>query len=245
MVAVSTTSVAKNIAVQGKSTMDVSKPKKEKAAPKEPKAKKIAAVKKPKSSPSHPSFLLMITEAIISLKERTGSSQYAITKFIEEKHKHLPPTFRKLLLFNLKKLVAAGKLVKVKNSFKLPAGSASTKSASATASVPSKKPSKPSAPISGKPAKVKAVVKPRPVAKPKPKGAAKPQAKASIAKPKADAKPKPKSTGRTKAAKTAMKAPGKKPTAAAKPLKAKKATAKSPKKPKSVPTPAKRARGGR
>lgn len=236
MVAVSTTSVAKNIAVQGKSTMDVSKPKKEKAAPKEPKAKKIAAVKKPKSSPSHPSFLLMITEAIISLKERTGSSQYAITKFIEEKHKQLPPTFRKLLLFNLKKLVAAGKLVKVKNSFKLPAGSASTKSASATASVPSKKPSKPSAPISGKPAKVKAVVKPRPVAKAKPKGAAK---------PKADAKPKPKSTGRTKAAKTAMKAPGKKPTAAAKPLKAKKATAKSPKKPKSVPTPAKRARGGR
>lgn len=59
MVAVSTTSVAKNIVVQGKSTMDVSKPKKAKAAPKEPKAKKIAAVKKPKSSPSHPSFLLV------------------------------------------------------------------------------------------------------------------------------------------------------------------------------------------
>lgn len=62
----------------------------------------------------------MIQEAIVSLKERTGSSQYAISKFIEEKQKeNLAPNFKKLLLVQLKKLVASGKLTKVKNSFKL------------------------------------------------------------------------------------------------------------------------------
>jgi len=61
----------------------------------------------------------MIKDAITALKEKTGSSQYAIAKFIEEKHKQLPSNFRKLLLYHLKKLVAAGKLVKVKGSFKL------------------------------------------------------------------------------------------------------------------------------
>ena len=67
----------------------------------------------------------MISEAITSLKERTGSSQYAIAKFVEDKQKaKLPPNFRKLLLVQLKKLVAAGKLTKVKNSYKLPAGRA-------------------------------------------------------------------------------------------------------------------------
>ncbi|PQP93262.1 histone H1-like [Prunus yedoensis var. nudiflora] len=76
--------------------------------------------KRARSPPSHPPFVEMITEAIVALKERTGSSQYAITKFVEEKNKNLPQTFRKLLLYNLKKLVASGKLVKVKNSFKLP-----------------------------------------------------------------------------------------------------------------------------
>ncbi|KAL6130557.1 hypothetical protein ACLB2K_068936 [Fragaria x ananassa] len=62
----------------------------------------------------------MITEAIVALNKRIGSSQYAITKFMEEKHKQLPQSFRKLLLLNLKKLVASGKLLKVKASFKLP-----------------------------------------------------------------------------------------------------------------------------
>ena len=62
----------------------------------------------------------MITEAIVALKEKTGSSQYAIAKFIEEKHKQLPPNFKKLLLIHLKKFVAAGKLMKVRGSYKIP-----------------------------------------------------------------------------------------------------------------------------
>ncbi|THG09346.1 histone H1-like [Camellia sinensis] len=77
--------------------------------------------RKPRSPPSHPPYVEMVTEAIVTWKEKNGSSQYAITKFAEEKHKNLPANFKKLLLFHLKKLVVSGKLVKVKGSFKLPA----------------------------------------------------------------------------------------------------------------------------
>uniref|UniRef100_A0A9I9E4W3 H15 domain-containing protein n=1 Tax=Cucumis melo TaxID=3656 RepID=A0A9I9E4W3_CUCME len=85
----------------------------------EPKEKKPAAHRKPRSPPTHPPYEEMIKDAIVTLKERTGSSQYAITKFIETKQKQLPSNFKKLLLFHLKKLLASGKLVKVKSSFKL------------------------------------------------------------------------------------------------------------------------------
>ncbi|XP_071704006.1 histone H1.2-like [Rutidosis leptorrhynchoides] len=84
-------------------------------------AKKAPVAKKPKS---HPSYAEMVKEAIFALKERTGSSQYAIAKHIEDHQKDLPPNFKKMLLVQLKKLVAAGKLVKVKNSFKLGTGAA-------------------------------------------------------------------------------------------------------------------------
>ncbi|ONI04873.1 hypothetical protein PRUPE_6G345300 [Prunus persica] len=197
--------------------------------------------KKARSPPSHPPFVEMITEAIVALKERTGSSQYAITKFVEEKNKNLPQTFRKLLLYNLKKLVASGKLVKVKNSFKLPPGR----------SAPVKE--KPDAPKPKKSAE--AVVKPRPkpktvakpkanvAAKPKPKAAAKPKLKAVAAKPKAAVKPKAKPAAAKPAAKVARTStrtsPGKKVEVKAK---AKKpvAPARAVKKPKSVKSPVKK-----
>ncbi|KAM0016156.1 putative linker histone H1/H5, domain H15, winged helix-like DNA-binding domain superfamily [Helianthus debilis subsp. tardiflorus] len=78
--------------------------------------KKAPAAKKPRS---HPPYAEMVKEAIVALKEKTGSSQYAIAKHIEDNQKDLPANFKKLLLLQLKKLVAAGKLTKVKNSFKL------------------------------------------------------------------------------------------------------------------------------
>ncbi|CAL0300018.1 unnamed protein product [Lupinus luteus] len=121
--------------------------------------KKTASSKK---TSSHPPFADMIFEAILNLKERTGSSQYAIAKFIEEKHKDLPATFKKLILQNLKKSVAAGKLVKVKNSFKL---------APTVKAADSKKPktvAKPNAKAVSK-AKPKTVAKSEAVAKPKAK----------------------------------------------------------------------------
>ncbi|XP_010528807.1 PREDICTED: histone H1.1-like [Tarenaya hassleriana] len=102
---------------------DATKPKKPKSV-KETKAKNTVAPKKSRPASSHPPFVVMITDAILALKERSGSSQYAITKYIEENHKQLPGNFRKLLLIQLKRLVASGKLVKVKNSFKLSPASA-------------------------------------------------------------------------------------------------------------------------
>lgn len=100
--------------------MAVKAPEKGKAkAWKEPKLQNTAPA--PKKPRAHPPYSKMINEAIMALKERTGSSQIAIAKFIQGKQNpNLPANFKKLLLIQLKKLVASGKLVKVKNSFKLP-----------------------------------------------------------------------------------------------------------------------------
>lgn len=62
----------------------------------------------------------MIADAITTLNDRTGSSQQAIAKFIEDKHKKLlPPNFRTLLSVQLRKFVKSERLFKVKNSFKI------------------------------------------------------------------------------------------------------------------------------
>ncbi|XP_022938185.1 histone H1-like [Cucurbita moschata] len=220
------------------------------AASKDSKAKKSSGAKKTKSSPTHPPFFQMISEAIVSLKERTGSSQYAITKFSEEKHKVLPSNFRKLLLVHLKKLVAADKLVKVKNSYKLPsARSVQQKSSSAPVVAKKTTISKLKAAASVKKAaavakpKAKTAVKPKPNAVVKPKTVAKskvvqkPKA-AAVAKPKAAEKvkkvapkPKPKSKA-SKVAKTLSRtSPGKRVAPATKPKKVavkKSKTVKSP-----------------
>jgi len=71
-----------------------------------------------KPAPSHPPYVEMIKAAISSLKERTGSSVQAITKYVEANYK-LPDNFKKVLSNQLKKLAAEGKLVKVKASYKL------------------------------------------------------------------------------------------------------------------------------
>ncbi|KAL5781872.1 hypothetical protein ACOSP7_006901 [Xanthoceras sorbifolium] len=100
-----------------------------------PKTTTTSAPKKPRA---YPTYYEMVNEAITAMKERTGSSQIAIAKFIEEKQKaNLPNNFKKLLLVQLRKLVANGKLVKVKNSFKLPPKSSATNAAA-------KKPKSPS-----------------------------------------------------------------------------------------------------
>ncbi|XP_021889233.1 histone H1-like [Carica papaya] len=74
------------------------------------------------SSPSrlHPPYFDMISDAISTLKDRRGSSQQAIAKFMEEKYKEaLPPNYKKMLSVQLKKFVKSERLVKVKNSFKM------------------------------------------------------------------------------------------------------------------------------
>ncbi|GMI64648.1 histone H1-3 [Hibiscus trionum] len=62
----------------------------------------------------------MIKEALLALNEKSGSSPYAIAKYMEEKHKAvLPANFRKILALQLKNSAARGKLIKVKASYKL------------------------------------------------------------------------------------------------------------------------------
>ncbi|KAK4717425.1 hypothetical protein R3W88_015763 [Solanum pinnatisectum] len=74
------------------------------------------------SSNVHPPYFQMITEAITSLKDRNGTSQPAIAKFMEAKYKEfLPPNFKKLLSVQLKKFVESEKLFKINNSYKISA----------------------------------------------------------------------------------------------------------------------------
>ncbi|KAG2303042.1 hypothetical protein Bca4012_061392 [Brassica carinata] len=76
-------------------------------------------LRKPKTS-THPPYFQMIKEALMNLKEKNGSSPYAIAKQIEEKYKPvLPENFRKTLSLQLKNSVAKGKLVKIRASYKL------------------------------------------------------------------------------------------------------------------------------
>ncbi|CAA2989963.1 histone H1-like [Olea europaea subsp. europaea] len=74
------------------------------------------------SSPSnlHPPYLQMISEAITTMKDLAGSSQPAIAKFIEANYSaSLPTNFKKILSAQLKRFVKSGKLVKVKNLYKI------------------------------------------------------------------------------------------------------------------------------
>ncbi|KMT10441.1 hypothetical protein BVRB_5g115670 [Beta vulgaris subsp. vulgaris] len=124
--------------------------------------KASANTKKPsKSTSSHPPYIDMITEALVSLKERTGSSHYAIAKHIEEQQKvrDLPSNFKKLLFNQLKKGVASGKLVMVKKSFKLPSGT--SKKSPVTAPVAEKPKPKSKEVAAKKPAKTVVAAKPK------------------------------------------------------------------------------------
>ena len=62
----------------------------------------------------------MIKDALMALNENSGSSSYAIAKFMEQKFSAvLPANFRKILGLQLKNSVAKGKLIKIKASYKL------------------------------------------------------------------------------------------------------------------------------
>lgn len=76
------------------------------------------STKAAKPAPAHPAYVTMIAAAIKALKDRTGSSAPAIAKYLGANYK-LPAGFEKTLTTQLKRLAAAGKLVRVKASFKL------------------------------------------------------------------------------------------------------------------------------
>ncbi|KAL2552684.1 Histone H1 [Forsythia ovata] len=121
------------------------KPVKEKK-PKVPKEKKPKATK----NASHPPYFEMIKEALLALNEKSGSSPYAIAKYMEDKHKAvLPANFRKILGLQLKNSAAKGKLIKIKASYKLSEAGKKEK--------PTKKPK--TVPVKPKPKKAEGVKK--------------------------------------------------------------------------------------
>ncbi|KAL0924597.1 hypothetical protein M5K25_005440 [Dendrobium thyrsiflorum] len=164
--------------------------------------------RKPRAPASHPPYIEMIQEAITSLKEKTGSSQYAITKFIEQKHKdNIPPNFKKLLLFQLRKLTAAGKLSKAKVTSKPKPNASVAKPSIKPKAEAVVKPNKKSA-VSAKP-KAKTVA-----AKPKTKSVSKLKPVAKVPKPKPKTVATKAPTSPAKAAKTSEKdTPGNKKVA--------------------------------
>ena len=71
----------------------------------------------PKMS-AHPKYEDMVKAAILALKDKKGSSVPAIAKYLAANFK-LPANFKKVLSTQLKNLVKAGKLLKIKASYKL------------------------------------------------------------------------------------------------------------------------------
>lgn len=172
--------------------------------------------KKPTTVPSHPTYQVMISAAIVARKERNGSSRQAILKYIKDNYKVGDNVVNQVRL-QLPKLVKGDKLIQTKGkgasgSFKV-----------AKAAEPKKK--KPAAPK--KKVAVKKDTKKKPVAK---KTAAKKKSdgekKSKKAAPKAAAK-KPASKKASPKKKTSVKkAAAKKPAA----RKTKKPAAKKAKK---------------
>ncbi|KAJ0096610.1 hypothetical protein Patl1_29065 [Pistacia atlantica] len=98
------------------------RPTKEKPNPPKEKKPNPPKEKKPKAV-SHPPYFEMIKEALLALKDKSGSSPRAIGKYIEEKHKSvLPANFKKMLGVQLKNSAAKGKLIKIRASYMLAEG---------------------------------------------------------------------------------------------------------------------------
>eukprot|EP00003_Mantamonas_plastica_P022741 TRINITY_DN3928_c0_g1_i2.p2 TRINITY_DN3928_c0_g1~~TRINITY_DN3928_c0_g1_i2.p2 ORF type:complete len:158 (+),score=59.07 TRINITY_DN3928_c0_g1_i2:194-667(+) len=72
----------------------------------------------PAANSTHPTYQVMVTQAILALKDRTGSSNIAIQKYLEANFR-LPDNYKTHLRTQLRRLVEKGTLVKVKASYKL------------------------------------------------------------------------------------------------------------------------------
>ena len=170
------------------------------ASPKKVQAKKKAAPKKPAE---HPKYIEMIEAAITTLKERSGSSRQAITKYIKANYK-VGDNADAHIKLALKRNVAGGKLLQVK-------GTGASGSFKVAAPVKKPKTVKPKKPAAKKPAAKKPAAK-----------------KATTPKKKAVKKtPKKKAATKKTPKKSATKKPAAKKTAAKKPAVKKAATKKT------------------
>ena len=83
--------------------------------------KKSTSAKSPSTMPAHPSYAIMISSAINSLKERGGSSRQAILKHIVANYKIADAARAQVYVkLAIRKMLADAKLIQVKGSFKLP-----------------------------------------------------------------------------------------------------------------------------
>uniref|UniRef100_A0A2P2J209 H15 domain-containing protein n=2 Tax=Rhizophora mucronata TaxID=61149 RepID=A0A2P2J209_RHIMU len=176
------------------------------AKEKKPRAPKERKARQPKAA-SHPPYFQMIKEALLALNEKSGSSPYAIAKYMEEKHKAvLPANFRKILALQLKNSAGRGKLIKIKASYKLSEVGKKEKSkaiaAKANAENPAKQATTTTTTTRASRAKTKSVNKPEAPKKTTKKVAA----SAKKAKKSASAKPKQPKSIKSPAAKRAKKA---------------------------------------
>lgn len=168
--------------------------------------KKAKATKKPAKPAEHPKYIDMISAAITSLKERTGSSRQAIAKYIKANYK-VGDGADTHIKMALKRGVASGALSQVKGagasgSFKVVKKEAPKKKKPAAKKPAAKKPA------AKKPASKKAATKKTPkkaAKKSTPKKAAKKPAAKKAAKKPAAKKPASK--------KASKKTPKKKPAA--------------------------------
>lgn len=152
-----------------------------------------------------PGYYDLIKEAVLTLKERSGSSRHAIDKFVSAKKGAGYSKSR--LNMALKRGVEVGKLVAVKGSFKLAAAEKKPAAAKKVAAASAEKPKK----VAKKPAAKKAA------------GAKKPAAKKVAKKPVASKTKKP-AASKTKKAAGAKKPAAKKVTKSTKKVAAKKPT---------------------
>ncbi|KAK6924458.1 Linker histone H1/H5, domain H15 [Dillenia turbinata] len=139
---------------------------------KKPKEKKEKKPRAPKTA-SHPPYFQMIKEALMALNEKSGSSPYAIGKYMEEKHKAvLPANFKKMLALQLKNSAAKGKLIKIRASYMLSESNAKVPQAKKERTVAktkkekktettAKKPTRPTRKVAAKKAKKTAPAKPK------------------------------------------------------------------------------------
>jgi len=89
--------------------------------PASPKKATKTARRKSRKPRDYPKYEQMIAEAITALKDRTGSSRYAIHKYVQENYTVPMKTLDTQLSIQLRNLVKSGKLVKEKASYLLSA----------------------------------------------------------------------------------------------------------------------------
>ena len=178
-------------------TMTVEEPKKV-TKEKKPKAPKEKKTKQSKTAAAHPPYFQMIKEALLALNDKSGSSPYAIAKYMEGKHKAvLPGNFKKILALQLKNSAAKGKLIKIKASYKLSESGKKDNKKTATTTKPTVAP-KPAATTQKRTRSATKTIKPE--------TAAKKQQPAKKAKKSTPAKPKQPKSIKSPAAKKAKKA---------------------------------------